>query len=64
MLKTIKELRKHIKKQVSVAHNGYVSELLPAPEESILGKPVPTKRFWFYIKTKKSHDVGVAPLKE
>ena len=49
---------------MSVAHNGYVSELLSAPEESSPSKPVPTKRFWFYIKSKKSHDVGVAPLKD
>ena len=61
--KKFKELRKHIKKQLSVAHNEYVSKMLSAPEESSPSKPVPTKRFWSCIKSKKSHDVGVAPLK-
>ena len=60
--KKFKELRKHIKKRLSFAHNEYVSELLSAPEESSPSKPVQTKRFWSYIKSKKSHDVGVAPL--
>ena len=62
--KKFKELRKHVKKQLSVAHNEYVSGLLSAPEESNPSKPVPTKRFWSYIRSKKSHDVGVAPLKD
>ena len=41
--KKFKELRKHVKKQLSVAHNEYVSGLLSAPEESSPSKPVPTK---------------------
>ena len=42
-----------------------MSELLSFPEESAnSSKPVPTKRFWSYIRSKKSHDVGVAPLKD
>lgn len=38
--------------------------MLSVPEESRSNKPVPTKRFWTYIKSKKSNDVGVAPLKD
>jgi len=59
-----KNYRKHVKKQLSVAHNDYVSGLLSAPEESNPSQPVPTMRFWSYIRSKKSHDVGVAPLKD
>ena len=62
--KKFKELFKYLKKQLSVAHNEYVSEPSSAPEESNPSKPVPTKRFWSYIRSKKSHDVGVAPLKD
>ena len=57
--------RKLIKKQLLDAHNDYVSELLSFPKESAKSsKPVPTKRLWSYIRSKKSHDVGMAPLKE
>ena len=58
-----KSLRKHIKKQLVIAHNDYVSDLLSFPKDLNLNKPVPTKRFWSYIKSKKTHDVGIAPLK-
>ena len=58
-----KSMRKHIKKQLVIAHNDYVSDLLSFPKDLNLNKPVPTKRFWSYIKSKKTHDVGIAPLK-
>ena len=62
--KKFKEMRKCIKKQLTIAHNEYVSDLLTAPEKSRSNKEVPSKRFWSYIKSKKTHDVGIPPLKD
>ena len=62
--KKFKEMRKCIKKQLTTAHNEYVSDLLTAPEKSRSNKEVPSKCFWSYIKSKKSHDVGIPPLKD
>ena len=62
--KKFKNVRKQIKKQLATAHDDYVADLLSFPQDSNTSKPVPTKRFWSYIKSKKSHDVGIAPLKD
>ena len=42
----------------------HIMIILSFPQDSNSSKPVQTKHFWSYIKFKKSHDVGIAPLKE
>ena len=50
-------IRKHIKRQLAIAHDSYIKDLLEIqPQE----KP---KRFWSYIKSKKKDSTGVSALK-
>ena len=62
--RNFKIIRKQIKSQLTTAHDEYVADLLSFSKDYSTNKPVPTKRFWSYIKSKKSHDVGIGPLKE
>ena len=45
-------------------HTMHLLDLLSTAEESRPNKPVPTKSFWTYIKSKRSHDIGVASLND
>ncbi|EDO37546.1 predicted protein [Nematostella vectensis] len=51
-------------KNLAKAHSEYVSQLLTVPEGSETANHTITKRFWTYIKSKKTHDVDVAPLRD
>ncbi|EDO34832.1 predicted protein, partial [Nematostella vectensis] len=57
--KKFKDLRKLVKKKLAKAHSEYVSQLLTNTLKTSSSSSLST-----YIKSKKTHDVGVAPLRD
>ena len=62
-----RELRSIVKRELDIAHNQYVLNLLdtrePASEEDS-GKATIGKKFWNYIKSMKREHISIASLKD
>ena len=54
-----KKYRNSVKKQIEIAHNKYVNEVIGGSLEDGDGKA-----FWTYIKLNRTDSIGVPPLKD